>query len=234
MVVYKTAGFSLDEEAVIEKMKLRGPSTEKGLAVAREVSEDVEPWFVCKECHVESISGDEVVISGTVFHSAFLARILGKVNRVIAYVTTCGVKMSEHTRSFGDIFERYIAEGAESLVLDAAKCGLETFIETEWGHRKFSHVNPGSIEDWSTLEIGKIFDLLEGRPYELGMTLTDSGLMQPTRSVSGFYFESETPYFNCMLCQRHCPNRKAAFDEALYSSFRGTNPDEKGQAEMVN
>lgn len=220
MIVHETGSFSLDDEAFIQKMKLRGPSVEKGLAVGRNIAKHGDPWFVCRECRVDAIEGDRVTVDGLTFHSGFLARVLKGVSRVMVYVVTCGVGMAEHTKEIEDVFDRYMAEGVEHLVLDRAKADLQTHVEAKWGGGKAYHVNPGSLEDWSTLEIATLFDLLEKRPYELGMTLTDSGLMQPGRSVSGFYFESETPFFNCMLCRReHCPNRKAAFDEAMHASF---------------
>jgi len=50
-----------------------------------------------------------------------------------------------------------------------------------------------------------------------GVELTDSQLMKPNKSVSGFLFPSESDYENCQLCPReNCPNRSADFEEELY------------------
>ena len=44
------------------------------------------------------------------------------------------------------------------------------------------------------------------------LTLTDSYLMLPTKSVSGVYFETEKSFNSCQLCTREmCPSRRAAY-----------------------
>ena len=224
MIVEWLEQVSLDETLLIEKMKLRGAIIEKGLQVCRGLAEHADPLFALKACQVDGISDGRVRIDGVSFESALLARILNGVERVFAYVATSGPKVAAHTRQIDDMFDRYMAEGTEHFLLYAAKDALEDRLAKEMGHRNFYHVNPGSIEDWSTLEIAGIFELMDGKPYELGMELTDSGLMKPSRSVCGFFFESATPYVNCLLCQRQgCAERKAAFDEAMHADFCGNS-----------
>jgi len=234
MIVQNVKQVSLNEEILIDKMKLRGPSIAKGLSVSQAHAEHADPLFVIKAVPVDRISGGRVTIGESIFESRILAGVLDGVERVFAYVATCGPKMAARTQQMADMFDRYIAEGTEHFFLSAAIDALENRLEAEFGHRNFTHVNPGIIEGWSTLDIGKVIDLLDGKPYELGMSLTDSGLMLPSRSICGFFFESNTPHVNCLLCRYPgCPERKVPFDQRIYTDFT-KKEGEEGQALNVN
>jgi hypothetical protein len=51
----------------------------------------------------------------------------------------------------------------------------------------------------------------------VGVRLTDSCLMMPTKSVSGIRFPTETSFESCQLCPRDdCPGRRAPYDSGLY------------------
>lgn len=220
MIVQNVRQVSLDESLLIDKMKLRGPSIPKGLSVSHAHAAHADPLFVMKAFPVDEISGGRVTIGESVFESSILARVLGGVERVFVYVATCGPKMAARTRQMTDMFDRYMAEGTEHFFLSAARDALENRLEAELGHRNFTQVNPGIIEGWSTLDIAKIIDLLDGKPYELGMSLTDSGLMLPSRSICGFFFKSKTPHVNCLLCRYpKCPERKVPFNQEMYDDF---------------
>lgn len=226
MIVQNIKQVPLDEEILIDKMKLRGPIIAKGLSISHAHAEHADPLFVMKAFPVDGISDGRVTIGESVFESSILARVLDGVERVFAYVATCGPKMAARTRQMTDMFDRYMAEGTEHFFLSAARDALEDRLEAEVGHRNFTQVNPGIIEDWSTLDIAKIMDLLGGKPYELGMSLTDSGLMLPSRSICGFFFESKTPHLNCLLCRYpKCPERKVPFDQGMFDDFTREEKD---------
>jgi len=65
----------------------------------------------------------------------------------------------------------------------------------------------------------------------VGVTLSNSLLMIPRKSLSGIYFPTESPFMACQLCPKQsCPSRKAGYDENLareynvknvYNSFSG-------------
>jgi hypothetical protein len=51
--------------------------------------------------------------------------------------------------------------------------------------------------------------------------LTDSFLMIPNKTVSGFLFSTEKDYRSCKICRRkNCPGRSAEFDENLWKEYQ--------------
>lgn len=46
----------------------------------------------------------------------------------------------------------------------------------------------------------------------VGVTLTASSLMLPSKSISGFYFSAEEHFETCRYCPLlHCPSRQEAY-----------------------
>jgi hypothetical protein len=73
-------------------------------------------------------------------------------------------------------------------------------------------MNPGSLKEWPLIGQRELFAIL-GRDYifeNIGVRLSDSMLMLPSKTVSGLGFESEKDYHNCIYCPlKDCPNRRA-------------------------
>ena len=64
-----------------------------------------------------------------------------------------------------------------------------------------------------------LFSLIGDAEAAIGVRLTDSFLMLPTKSVSGIRFTAGSDWENCMLCPRPvCPNRRAKYDPVLLES----------------
>ena len=60
------------------------------------------------------------------------------------------------------------------------------------------------------------------RPEEIGVTLNESCLMSPIKSVSGVLFPSESGFENCAVCPREgCQGRRAPYDAALTARLWG-------------
>lgn len=60
----------------------------------------------------------------------------------------------------------------------------------------------------------------------LSVTLSDSCLMTPNKSVTGIRFAVEGRFESCQLCPMpECPGRRAPYDADLYQQrySRGTN-----------
>jgi hypothetical protein len=78
-------------------------------------------------------------------------------------------------------------------------------------------MHPGSLQDWPVQEQGPLFALLGEAAPAIGVELTPSYLMVPTKSVSGIRFPLEESFESCQLCSRpNCPNRRAPYEEGLY------------------
>jgi hypothetical protein len=79
-------------------------------------------------------------------------------------------------------------------------------------------MSPGRLEDWPLTEQESLFALLGDTEAKIGVRLTGSMLMYPTKSVSGILFSTEERFETCQLCPRKgCPNRKMPYDEGLYA-----------------
>ncbi|MFW5768460.1 MAG: vitamin B12 dependent methionine synthase, partial [Spirochaetota bacterium] len=55
----------------------------------------------------------------------------------------------------------------------------------------------------------------------IGVTLTDSFLMMPNKTVSGIRFPNEVGFESCELCHREdCPGRRADFNQELWEKMQ--------------
>ena len=55
-------------------------------------------------------------------------------------------------------------------------------------------------------------EILGDTEETVGVCLTESCLMLPSKSVSGILFQDHTGHVNCALCPReNCPNRRVSF-----------------------
>jgi hypothetical protein len=81
-------------------------------------------------------------------------------------------------------------------------------------------MGPGQLKDWPLEEQRPLFALLGDVEGAVGVTLSDSLLMIPRKSLSGIYFPTEIPFMACQLCPKEsCPSRKARYDEKLAGEY---------------
>ena len=166
--------------------------------------------------YIESKNNDSVVVDGIVFKSRVLRVNLDEIYRVFPFIATCGVELEEWARSKDDLLLRFWAETINEMALHSALQFLESYLLKQYSFEHISMMNPGSLEDWPLQEQRRLFALL-GNPYAaIGVQLTDSLLMLPTKSVSGVWFPSAWSFKNCQLCPReNCPGRRAIYDERV-------------------
>ena len=75
-----------------------------------------------------------------------------------------------------------------------------------------SKMNPGSLKEWPLVSQKVLFNIIGNVFEDVGVSLTDSCLMLPSKSVSGFFFSSKEFYENCQLCPIiNCPSRRAEY-----------------------
>ena len=172
-----------------------------------------------RPARIESVVGTVVTLDGFPFDSALVAEKLSAAgDMAVGYVMTCGRAlytaldglkddffaaaiwddiMIAYLRMAGDMVHRYVTE---------------RFFPSEDGKKHFSSLNPGSLVSWDIYGQRELFALLGEGADAAGVELTGSMLMLPTKSGSGIFFRTDTPYENCMYCPRiDCPNRRAAY-----------------------
>ncbi len=210
--------FHIDADEVLRRAHLAeaDPDITQGARKLIEQAQQVaRPKVVYEVCYIENKRPDSVEFAGITFTSRVLRVNLDQVERIFAYVATCGTELTEISAPAGDMLLDYCLDIIKEMALRGALEHLSEHLKANYALGQISQMNPGSLEDWPITEQFKLFELLgKGNIEELaGVRLTDSCLMIPPKSVSGITFPTEVRFESCQLCQRdNCPSRQAPYD----------------------
>ena len=158
--------------------------------------------------------GDTVHINNISIENTFVASKLCTVSFAVPYVATCGVELENWSNSLDDALERHIADTIKLLYLSKARMALSRIVKEKYypSTSFVSSLNPGSLKEWPLEGQKDLFAILGNVEVDIGVKLTGSMLMLPTKSLSGIIFNSNEPYENCSLCPKlECPGRRAPF-----------------------
>ncbi len=187
-----------------------------------EAQKIARPKFIYNVSFIEERGDDFVVIEGVRFKSRVMSVNLSEVNRVFPIIATCGRELDEWSKNFTDLLENYLADQIKEKALRVATNTGLSELKKKYQLGRTSYMSPGSLEDWPLTEQASLFALLGKGPSTIGVDLTDSFLMLPTKSVSRLLFATETDYQNCSLCPREtCPNRRAPHSPELFKEKYG-------------
>lgn len=214
----------LPSQELASRLRVRDGSPQRSELeqMVREAEAIARPKAMCGVAFIEERAEDRVVVDGVQFSSRVLAVNLEPVNRVFPYVATCGIELDEWASSFDDVLERYWSEAIREAAMRVAFSEVERYLESTYGVTETSRMNPGSLEDWPIQQQAHLFRLLGDTEGQIGVRLTESYLMLPTKSVSGIRFTASSSWENCMLCPRAvCPNRRARYDAGMFASRFG-------------
>lgn len=146
--------------------------------------------------------------------SRLMPRNLAKVHRAFPYVVTCGTEVDAYGQALTDMIHLWWLDTLKELMLAQANEFLNRHLSDIVGLGHFSVMNPGSLPDWPLDEQPKVFALIGDVESLIGVRLTDTLLMLPTKTLSGLAFQSDEDYQECRLCNRRaCPGRRVPFDE---------------------
>jgi hypothetical protein len=152
-----------------------------------------------------------------VFTSRVLRVNVENTDRVFVGIVTCGQELHDWVRSINDPLLHYWADAIAEVALRSAIQYFEDHLLAQYQISHISRMEPGSLPDWPLTEQRVLFELLGDTQATVGVCLTDSLLMSPTKTISGVWFASENEYANCQLCPREeCPSRRAPYDENLF------------------
>jgi hypothetical protein len=167
--------------------------------------------------YIESRDSDFVVVDGVRFTSRVLGVNLEKAHRVFVYLATCGTEIQDWARSLDDPLKQYWSNTIQERALRAASRAVNADISERYQPGNTSAMAPGSLGEWPLSEQRPLFTLLGDTVRAIGVELTPSLLMVPTKSVSGIRFPTEERFESCQLCPRiECPGRRAPYDSELY------------------
>jgi len=170
--------------------------------------------------YIDSKAEDSVTIDGVPFKSKVLRKHFEKVERVFPYVVTLGNGIEDLQKSCGEALEKYYLDLIGNAAVVKAREYLRESLAKRYGLGGLSCLGPGQLQDWPLEEQRRLFGLVGDVESAIGVTLNDSFLMLPRKSLSGIYFPTETTFFACQLCPREqCPSRKAGYDEKLVKEY---------------
>lgn len=187
--------------------------TKKALEMLDEAIKCARPKFEYCLAAIEEKGENFVVVEGRKIISLLVRQNLDKVHRVILYVATCGTEVEHWSKKYTDMLEAFWADEIKKLLLLKSYEALkETVKKKYFAVSDMSHMSPGSLPQWPISEQEGLLALIGNVKEDVGVVLTDSFLMVPFNSVSGFFFSSETHYENCQLCPMpNCPNRRTKY-----------------------
>lgn len=173
-----------------------------------------------RPAQVESVEEDRVVLGSQTFVSPLVAQKLHTPGMTaIGYVATCGRALYEARTDYADdvflaaVWED-ICQAYLRMVHDMLQKYLtQNFYPSKDNKKMFSALNPGSLQSWPIKAQKDLFAFLGEEGINLiGVELTDSMLMLPTKTNSGIFFPTDEPYENCMHCPKiNCPGRRSPF-----------------------
>jgi len=172
----------------------------------------IRPRAVYKVAYTGAKGERTVEVAGVMFESSILRKNLEAANKVFPYIITVGPELERAASAQGDLLKQYYLEELANIALESAAGRLGGQLETRYGVSGLANMSPGSLEDWPITEQTKLFSIFGDTERLVGVSLTDSMLMLPRKSVSGILFPSEEGFVACQLCEReHCSSRKAAY-----------------------
>ena len=216
---------ALDAAALLARAHV-APDSEDGEAFTALIDRArgiARPKALYTEAFIEERGGDSVRIGGITFASRMLRHKLAAVERVFPYVATCGHEMDGVALPADDALARFWWDTIKAELLSAARARLLAHLTERFRLGRTARMSPGSgdADVWPIEQQRLLFALLGGVTLFIGVTLTESCLMIPNKTVSGLLFSTEHDFLTCQVCHREvCQNRKAPFDAAVWCALR--------------
>ena len=174
--------------------------------------------------YIQAKGQDFIDLGSAVFTSRVLRVNVEKAHRVFPFIATCGMELHEWAGSINDLLRHFWADAIAEMALRSAMQFLEHHLAEQYEFSQLARMNPGSLQDWPLREQRALFALLGDPQAAIGVRLTGSLLMVPTKTVSGLIFPTEESFASCQLCPREdCRGRRAPYDKDLYDrKYRAT------------
>jgi len=193
----------------------------------------IHPRAISGTAYVNRHGADKVEIEAAEFTSRVLAKNLEHVERVFPYVLTVGDSLENKARYSESITAKLILEAVGDLALGSALEYIQRHISRQYGLETTSHMGPGQL-DWPINQQRELFSILGDVKDTIGVTLTESLMMLPRKSISGIIFPTEETFISCQLCQRSkCPSRQAPFDKTQSKKYAYNQAADTGRPQQL-
>ncbi len=207
----------ITKEELLKTLKMpaeTAPEDEKAIgAMMEECMKTANPKALYGIAAIEEKGADFVISEGVRVQSALVRQNLDQANRIIPYVATCGAEAEEWSRRYSDPLESYWADGIKMVLLGKIRQELSHRVKAEYfPGGDMSAMSPGSLAAWPITQQACIFGMFGSVEEDIGVRLTPSFLMLPSKSCSGFFFSPKSHYENCVYCPiPNCPGRRAPY-----------------------
>jgi hypothetical protein len=218
-IILENIPFNPEIQPILKKLHIKEGSQDatEFLQLLDHAKAVANPKVLYKLSSIDFREEEKVIIDGVKLTSRILTVNLENTHRVFPFVATCGIELEEFSDRIEDVFLGYWAEAIKELALMFALEAMETQLRKYIPTGHISAMSPGSLEDWPINEQVQLFSILGNTQEKIGVKLTESFLMIPTKSVSGIHFMVDNSFESCQLCPRdNCPNRRAPYNESLY------------------
>jgi hypothetical protein len=222
-IVLADIPFAPQAEELRQALRVRSETDARALEqLCAEAADLARPKAAYRPALISEHGEEGVLIDDIPLASRVLGVNLRSVHRVFLYLATCGVELDAWAHSLDDMLHRFWAEELKVQALRAAVRALNARIEADYHPGKTKVMNPGSLADWPLSQQRPFFRLMGDAAGQLGITLSESCLMTPNKSVSGLRFPTESGFESCQLCPMpDCPGRRAPYDAGLYARVYG-------------
>jgi hypothetical protein len=237
VTVLDSIPFRLDRADLFEAVRMK-PGDDHAAELeqfAAEAEQVARPKGLYAIAYIESKGERSVVIEGVEFTSRVLRVNLDAAERVFPSVTTCGTELEEWSGAIRDPLAGFWADSIKRLALRAAGAAVARHLDEHVRPGPTSSMAPGSLEDWPLEQQGPLFRMLGDVEATIGVRLSDSFLMVPTKSVSSIRFPTEVRFESCQLCPREsCPSRRAPYDPGLFDERYAPRAASQGARKSEN
>jgi hypothetical protein len=211
--------FEPNTDRLAARVRIRPGSAHEDafLQLVGEAASIAKPKALYRIAYVSQRTDNAVTVDGVTLTSRVLRVNLDQAYRVFPYAATCGVELDEWAATLDDLLSTFWSDAIRQDALSAAGRAVSRHIIESHGLGKTATMSPGSLGDWPLREQRQLFDILGDAEATIGVRLTKSCLMLPTKSISGIRFPTEQRFESCQLCPRDvCPGRRAPYDPELY------------------
>ncbi|PWH16660.1 MAG: vitamin B12 dependent methionine synthase [Anaerolineae bacterium] len=181
-----------------------------------------KPKAMFRMVYVEDKGENWVQLDGRRLTSRILRINLEEAQRAFPFVATAGVELERWSKTLSDLLHRFWADVIQEVALETARRALHQDLVQRFHPGLLSEMHPGSLDDWPLSAQDDLFALLGDVEGNIGVSMTESKLMFPVKSVSGIAFPTQTHFTSCQLCPReNCRARQAPFDANLFEERYG-------------
>lgn len=206
------------EEEVYLAMGYRGNTPEPDIrALVAEVRTEMQslctPRYMFQVLEARLLSKLRIQAGNTEFSpGGIIGSYLPGMTHICLFVATAGKEYDAYMhclKTQDNIVKEYVADAIGSVIAEECVTLLGKELDEEYELRHSLPYSPGYC-GWDIREQQKLFSLFPPQPC--GITLSDSFLMSPVKSVSGFFGlgkELRPQPYRCEICSnRHCYKRK--------------------------